>query len=172
MFRARAALMALVASIVMVLSGARPAGAVHTADQVRAVARQIRCPLCKNLSAWDSDTTPSREIVADVARRLHAGETPEQILAAYEARYGAWILMYPPRRGAFWLMWLAPFAVVALGGGVLVTLLRRWLRAHPGGVDGTGPGGAPAGAPDSGTPARAPSARSRARAAAEWLEFF
>ncbi|BDG61131.1 cytochrome c-type biogenesis protein [Caldinitratiruptor microaerophilus] len=172
MSRVRAALLALAASILMVLGGARPAGAVHTADQVRAVARQIRCPLCKNLSAWDSDTLPSREIVADVERRLHAGETPEQILAAYEARYGAWILMYPPRRGVFWLMWLAPFAAVALGGAVLVTLLRRWLRVYPGGADSPGAGGAAEGAPGPGPRARRPSARSRARAAAEWLEFF
>ncbi len=123
-------LLALGVLVALVL---RPAG-VQASDldhQVRAVARQIRCPVCKNLSAWDSTTIPAREIVADVERRLAEGQTESEILAAYEELYGPWILMYPPRRGAFWIAWLMPFAVVALGGVGLVLVLRRWLRAQP-----------------------------------------
>lgn len=100
--------------------------------QVRTVARQVRCPFCKNISAWDSTTTPARQIVVDIRERLAAGETEAEILRAYEEMYGPWILMAPPRRGAFWIAWLTPFAAVAVGGGILVTVLRRWLPAATG----------------------------------------
>ncbi|MBI2874255.1 MAG: cytochrome c biogenesis protein CcsA [Firmicutes bacterium] len=106
-------------------------------ERVREVARQVRCPLCKNLSAWDSDTIPAREIVADIRARLAAGQSEAAVLRAYEEMYGPWILMAPPRRGAFWIAWLVPLAAMAAGAGVLTRLLCGRAR-----------GAAASGAPD------------------------
>ena len=43
-------------------------------------------------------------------------------------RYGDSILIEPPRRGIGLAVWTAPVAILLMGGLVLASLLRGWLR--------------------------------------------
>jgi cytochrome c-type biogenesis protein CcmH len=67
-------------------------------------------------------------IKEEVARRLAAGETKEQILAHFAERYGEKVLSAPTLRGFNLVAWIAPAAFVLLGGGFVAFVARRWTR--------------------------------------------
>jgi cytochrome c-type biogenesis protein CcmH len=67
-------------------------------------------------------------IKEEVARRLAAGETKEQILAHFAERYGEKVLSAPTLRGFNLVAWIAPAAFVLLGGGIVAFVARRWTR--------------------------------------------
>jgi len=56
---------------------------------------------------------------------LAAGYDQDQILAYFESSYGEFVRLKPPLRGVNWLVWVAPFLGLALGGGVVVWALRQ-----------------------------------------------
>jgi cytochrome c-type biogenesis protein CcmH len=64
----------------------------------------------------------------EIAERIALGESKDQILAAFSARYGEKVLSAPTFRGFNWLAWLTPFVVVLAAGGALVVAIRRRVR--------------------------------------------
>ena len=123
-------MMALVLALVLAL-GAGPAAAQSVPrgvdeQQVYAVASELRCVVCQNLSVADSPSEMAGQMRAIVRERLAAGETPAQVRQYFVTRYGDWILLAPPRRGFTLLVWLAPFAAVLVGILVVGVLVRRW----------------------------------------------
>lgn len=119
--------------------GAAPPGRAVTDDQVREVAANLRCVVCQSLSVADSPSETANQMRAIVRERLAAGETPEQVTAYFVEKYGIWILLAPPRRGFNLLVWVVPFAGLALGLVLAGFAMRRWARrsaaAPPAAVD-------------------------------------
>jgi cytochrome c-type biogenesis protein CcmH len=109
-------------------------------EDVHAIAAQLRCVVCQNLSVADSPSEMARQMRDLIRERLAAGDRPEQVMAYFVQRYGEWVLLAPPARGLNLLLWLAPFGAVVGGLAVVVTLARRW-RRHPASLE---PGAAPA----------------------------
>ncbi len=110
--------------------------------EVRALAGELRCPVCQNLSVADSPSEMAKQMRDLIRERLREGDRPEAIRAYLVERYGEWILLVPPARGFSLLAWLVPF--VGLGGGLAGAglLLRRWVKRSPAtlpGVDGVDP---------------------------------
>jgi cytochrome c-type biogenesis protein CcmH len=66
---------------------------------------------------------------AEIRERLGRGESKEQILAAFRARYGEKVLSSPTFQGFNWLAWIMPFAVVLFAGTVLAVAIGRRVRA-------------------------------------------
>jgi cytochrome c-type biogenesis protein CcmH len=135
-------MIALVLALLLAL-GAGPAAA-QTApravdeQQVYAVASELRCVVCQNLSVADSPSEMAGQMRAIVRERLAAGETPAQVRQYFVTRYGDWILLAPPRRGFTLLVWLAPLAAVLVGVIAVGLLVRRWTsrpRPAPAPVD-------------------------------------
>jgi len=62
----------------------------------------------------------------ELSAAIAAGDTDQQILASFAAKYGATVLAAPPTHGFDLVAWIAPFAVftAALLGTIL--LVRRW----------------------------------------------
>jgi cytochrome c-type biogenesis protein CcmH len=137
---------------------AAPAGpAAGVPDEaVAAVARQLRCVVCQNLSVQDSPSEMARQMRDLVRERLAQGDTPEQVVAFFVARYGDWVLLSPRPRGFTLLVWILPFAGLGLGLVAVGLAARRWTRRAP------GPGAAP-------PPALEPAERERVRQAVERL---
>ena len=108
--------------------GAAPPGRTVTEDQVREVAANLRCVVCQSLSVADSPSETANQMRAIVRERLVAGETPEQVTAYFVEKYGTWILLAPPRHGFNLLVWVVPFAGLALGLVLAGLAMRRWSR--------------------------------------------
>jgi cytochrome c-type biogenesis protein CcmH len=105
---------------------AAPAAVSET--EVQAIASQLRCVVCQNLSVADSPSDMARQMRDLIRERLAAGDTPREVEAYFVQRYGEWVLLAPPARGLNIVLWLAPFGAVALGLAVVLTLARRWRR--------------------------------------------
>jgi cytochrome c-type biogenesis protein CcmH len=109
------------------LAGA--AGAAQVDERVvHAVAAQLRCVVCQNLSVADSPSETANQMRQIIRERLAAGESPEQVREYFVQKYSQWILLSPPKEGFNLLVWVVPF--VALGAGLVfvVVVLRRWSR--------------------------------------------
>lgn len=74
-------------------------------------------------------------IKEEIARRLAAGETAEQILAYFANKYGEKVLSAPTLSGFNLVAWITPFVFLAVGSIVVVRVARRWLRETQGGAE-------------------------------------
>jgi cytochrome c-type biogenesis protein CcmH len=103
-------------------------------EDVQAIASQLRCVVCQNLSVADSPSEMAHQMRDLIRERLAAGDRPDQVKAYFVQRYGDWVLLAPPARGLNLLLWLAPFGAVAGGLVLILTLVRRWGRPPVGAV--------------------------------------
>jgi cytochrome c-type biogenesis protein CcmH len=92
-------------------------------DRVASIGAVIRCPVCQGESIADSPAETARVMMDIVAEKVTAGETDQQIIAYFRARYGDGILLDPPFGGKTLLIWILP--ILAVGGGVWMILARR-----------------------------------------------
>jgi cytochrome c-type biogenesis protein CcmH len=133
----------LAVSALTTLSGAATATAAVSEAEVQAIASQLRCVVCQNLSVADSPSDMARQMRDLIRERLAAGDTPREVKAYFVQRYGEWVLLAPPARGLNILLWLAPFGAVAGGLVLVLTLARRWRRRpatpEPAAVPSVGP---------------------------------
>jgi cytochrome c-type biogenesis protein CcmH len=120
----------LVLTALTVSGPAATAPAPVSEEQVQAIASQLRCVVCQNLSVADSPSDMARQMRDLIRERLAAGDTPAQVETYFVQRYGEWVLLAPPARGLNLLLWLAPFAAVVGGIALVFALARRW-RRHP-----------------------------------------
>jgi len=100
-------------------------------QQVYAVAAELRCVVCQNLSVADSPSEMAGQMRAIVRERLAAGESPAQVRQYFVDRYGDWILLAPPRRGFTLLVWIVPYVGALLGLALVAVLVTRWTRRRP-----------------------------------------
>ena len=71
---------------------------------------------------------PRDQMLAALGRLLAQGKTASEIRAAFVAAYGEAVLAAPPRRGFNLVAWWGPYAVLAAGGAVVLSLLALWVR--------------------------------------------
>jgi cytochrome c-type biogenesis protein CcmH len=99
---------------------ANPAQEAHA----RALFREIRCIVCQSESIDESDAELAHDLRQLVRQDVAAGESDAAIKAGLVHRYGEFILLQPRFSLANAALWLAPFAVVLAGLGVLLSLRR------------------------------------------------
>lgn len=125
---------ALAAVLLLLLLGALAGGATDARaasgtsvdERVGAIASELRCPVCQNLSVADSPSEVAASFRERIRELVLAGRSDAQIRAFFVERYGEWILLSPPRRGVGLAVWLAPVALL-LGGLLVVAIaVRRW----------------------------------------------
>jgi cytochrome c-type biogenesis protein CcmH len=86
----------------------------------------LRCVVCQNQNIDDSAAPIARDMRLMLRERIAAGDTDDQAVAYLVARYGNYVLLKPPFQADTWLLWLAPFGVLALGAlGLSISLRRR-----------------------------------------------
>lgn len=96
--------------------------------QVRAIASELRCVVCQNLSVADSPSTMAVQMRSVVRHQVKAGKTPDEIQAYFVSKYGEWVLLAPPTRGFNLIIWILPFVVLLAGVTAAVRLLLRWSK--------------------------------------------
>lgn len=98
------------------------------AQQVQQIATGLHCPICKDLSVADSPAPLAQQMRQEIAQKLSAGESADQIRAGFVAAYGDSVLMSPPRQGLAGAAYYLPLLVLGAGVIAAVVLLRKWLR--------------------------------------------
>lgn len=162
----------ILAALFVLAAAAWPApsrGQVRTPDAraldslTTAVAKQLRCPVCRQLSVNESPSELARQMKTLIRQRLAQGETQAQVRAYFVSKYGDWILLKPPKKGLDLLVWLGPVLGLAFGGVILGLGFRRWLGSGregddsgPDGDRGFGPGGANGSPPEQDDARRTP----------------
>jgi cytochrome c-type biogenesis protein CcmH len=134
--RVRAQLSVILMLLAMLAAGITLAGVATRGDgakpseaqQIQQIAAGLHCPVCKDLSVADSPAPLAQQMREQIAQKLRAGETPDQIRAGFVAAYGDSVLMSPPKRGLSAAVYVLPMIVIAAGLVVAVTLVRRWVR--------------------------------------------
>lgn len=94
--------------------------------------QQLRCLVCQGQSVSDSDADLANDLKREVKRMILEGKTDAEIVDFMVARYGDFVLFKPPVRASTYLLWFGPFALLAIGGGVWLVLLRRRARTEEG----------------------------------------
>jgi cytochrome c-type biogenesis protein CcmH len=92
----------------------------------RALFRDIRCLVCQNQSIDESEAPLAEDLRRIVRQQILAGRTDAQIKRYLVDRYGDFVLERPAFSPGNAILWGAPFAVVLIGGAVL--LMRRRSR--------------------------------------------
>ena len=93
--------------------------------RARDLAKDLRCVVCQNQSIDDSDAALAKDLRRVVREQIAAGRSDPEIKGYLVARYGDFVLLDPPFKATTLLLWLGPFAVLALGGLLVVRTARR-----------------------------------------------
>lgn len=106
---------------------AAPLPALSPADQQRAdkLAHGLRCLVCQNQTLADSNAPLAHDMRDLIHAQLAEGRSDAQIMRFFEDRYGDFVRYDPPFKPITWLLWIGPFALMALGFWVLVRTLKR-----------------------------------------------
>jgi cytochrome c-type biogenesis protein CcmH len=100
-----------------------------TEDRVEAVAGTIRCPQCRGQSAANSDASSAQAVRREIAERIDAGESDDEIRSYFASRYGDDILLTPPASGVGSLVWVLPVVATVVAAAGLGYAFVRWRRS-------------------------------------------
>lgn len=121
--------LAAAAVLALVLTVTAPGRAQADVDRrVAAIAAELRCPVCQNLSVQDSPSDVAASFRARIRELVLAGRSDREIEDFFVARYGEWILLSPPRRGIALAVWLVPALVIGAGLFAAVVTIAAWRR--------------------------------------------
>src|ERR1700755_1662030 len=84
--------------------------------RARDLSRELRCMVCQNQSIDDSDAPLARDLRLLGRERLPPGDSDRQVLDFLTARYGQFVLLKPRFGWDTAILWLAPAAVLLIGG--------------------------------------------------------
>lgn len=114
-------------AVSLLLMFAVPAFAVLPSEQLsdpklearaRHISQELRCVVCQNQTIDDSDAPLAHDLRVILRERLLAGDSDEQAKAYLVKRYGTYVLLKPPFQTNTLLLWLGPFALLAIGGAL------------------------------------------------------
>nr|WP_246524971.1 cytochrome c-type biogenesis protein [Sphingobium phenoxybenzoativorans] len=88
----------------------------------------IRCLTCQSQSIADSNASMAGDMRSEIRQRIAAGERPEHIRAWLIERYGDWVSYAPTAAPILWPLWTAPLVLLALGGLLVRSRIRRRKR--------------------------------------------
>lgn len=96
--------------------------------QVQEISMDLRCAVCQNQPVAESNSDLARDMRALIREQLQAGKSREEIMNYFVERYGDYILLNPPQRGAGTVVWLAPVVILLLVGISGYLFLRHRVR--------------------------------------------
>ena len=97
--------------------------------RIKTLESELRCLVCQNQTLADSNASLAEDLRREVRELALSGKSDNEIRAYLVARYGDFVLYDPPLKRTTWLLWIGPFALLAGGGMLWWTVLRRRERA-------------------------------------------
>jgi len=94
--------------------------------------KEIRCPVCTAQPISESDASLSQNMREKILSDIVAGKSDVDILNDLTRTYGDDIRLLPKTEARTLPLWLAPWTIIIVGGGVLIVARIRRARI-PGG---------------------------------------
>lgn len=91
--------------------------------RARALSTELRCLVCQNQSIDDSDAPLAKDLRVLLRERLQSGDSDDEVIKFLVDRYGEFILLKPYFGAHTLLLWLLPFALLAIGA--ILIFIRR-----------------------------------------------
>jgi cytochrome c-type biogenesis protein CcmH len=111
----------------MALWGAAPVWA----DLADDIIGELRCPAAGISQPLATAESPEAAWMRGFIRaKVSEGWSKQRIVDTLVYQYGERVMAEPAKEGFSLAAWLAPFATIFGGAGVVGTLLTRWLRAR------------------------------------------
>ena len=95
-------------------------------ERTHDIARTVMCPACSGETVADSQAPVAVNLRRQIARRVAAGESNDEIRDALAATYGERIILNPPKSGVAGLVWVLPVAALIVAAAGLFFAFRRW----------------------------------------------
>jgi cytochrome c-type biogenesis protein CcmH len=128
---------ALLAALMLALAGAAFAQSAEidkpdpvVERRMKALAEELRCLVCQNQTIADSNAPLALDLRNQIRAQVAEGRTDAQIREYMTDRYGDFVLYRPPFKATTAILWVGPFAMVAIGVVVFLLVVRR-RRAGP-----------------------------------------
>ena len=99
--------------------------------RVTAITAELRCLVCQNQTIADSNSGLADDLRNQVREQLRKGSSDKQVLQFMTDRYGDFVLYRPPFKASTALLWIGPTALLVIGLGALVLVLRRRSKLAP-----------------------------------------
>jgi cytochrome c-type biogenesis protein CcmH len=95
-------------------------------QRARDISANVRCVQCQNEPIDSSNASIARDLRFLIRERLVAGDTNAEVNALLVSIHGDYVLFKPPFKPSTYVLWLAPFALIGIGGiAVAMTLTRK-----------------------------------------------
>ncbi|MBU1225361.1 MAG: cytochrome c-type biogenesis protein CcmH [Gammaproteobacteria bacterium] len=105
---------------------AAPAAADPVAEaRLMELSSELRCLVCQNQTIADSNAELAVDLRNEIREKIQTGMSDAEIKDFMVARYGDFVLYRPPVKGTTLALWVGPFLLLAVGGGILFFNLRR-----------------------------------------------
>ena len=96
--------------------------------RLKHLAVELRCLVCQNQTLADSNAPLAEDLRREVREMIAKNMSDQEIIEFLVARYGDFVLYRPPLKATTTLLWVGPFALMAIGATALVVTLRRRAR--------------------------------------------
>jgi len=93
--------------------------------RLKALGEELRCLVCQNQTIADSNAPLALDLRNQIRTQIAQGRSDTQIRDYMVERYGDFVLYRPPFKATTALLWIGPFALVLLGAGIFLVLVRR-----------------------------------------------
>ena len=93
--------------------------------RLKALGEELRCLVCQNQTIADSNAPLALDLRNQIRAQIAQGRSDTQIRDYMVERYGDFVLYRPPFKATTALLWVGPFALVLLGAGIFLALVRR-----------------------------------------------
>ena len=110
---------------------ATASAAPELAGRIRRLESSFRCLVCQNETIADSTADLAADLRLIIHEQVQQGATDAQIRDYMVTRYGDFVLYYPPFKTLTWVLWLGPFALLALGLGVFAGIVLQRRKMMP-----------------------------------------
>lgn len=87
---------------------------VETQNRAINLARQLRCPQCKNQNLMESNSPIAKDLRLEVYLMINKGKSDAQVIDFMTSRFGDMVLYKPKFEPRTYVLWLAPLLFLAL----------------------------------------------------------
>ncbi len=115
----------MIAALLMavVVSGDFPLPDAQKEARAQSLMREIRCVVCENEPVSQSTADIAVDMRRVIRQQVEAGSDDNQVRKFFSDRYGQFVLFRPPTSGLGLLLWIFPFGLLLVAGGVIAARL-------------------------------------------------